>query len=351
MTDNALIVAPRRNHNDLVEQNQAIVDLKQNVFRVGIHFGEPFKGAGKPVLLKPGAEMLCSLFGLRPRYNPITLVEQWEPALFHYRYECELISIETGQVVGSGIGSCNSMEDKYRWRKAERTCPICGLENIRKSNKDDGWYCWAKTGGCGAQFKGTDPAIVDQKPGKVPNEDIYTLVNTIDKMAQKRSLLAATLVATGASAYFTQDIEDFPGAVIEGEVTEHPSSSAPPPAPKSPAPSTSAPRPAPQAPAPLPQPPMHGDELLNAKTLPQVIDTVITMSPDIDPADEKNAKYHAGGRIKKALGYETKVGWNVIFNCNISVADVFAAVEDYIATQDEPDPDPDADMATIERPY
>jgi hypothetical protein len=30
-------------------------------------------------------------------------------------------------------------------------------------------------------------------------------------MAQKRALVAAVLVATGASAYFTQDVEDFPG--------------------------------------------------------------------------------------------------------------------------------------------
>jgi hypothetical protein len=41
-------------------------------------------------------------------------------------------------------------------------------------------------------------------------------VNTILKMAQKRALIAATLIATGASDYFTQDMEDF----IQGEFTE-----------------------------------------------------------------------------------------------------------------------------------
>lgn len=99
-------------------------------------------------------------------------------------------------------------------------------------------------------------------------------------------------------------------------------------------------------------PPLNGNELLSYQTLQQVIEAVITMSPDIDPADEKTAKYHAGGRIKKALGYETKVGWNVIFNCNIPVAEVFAAVEAYIAAQENANLDPDASItATKGEPF
>ena len=34
------------------------------------------------------------------------------------------------------------------------------------------------------------------------------MVNTIQKMAQKRALVAATLIATSASEFFTQDVED-----------------------------------------------------------------------------------------------------------------------------------------------
>ncbi|MFB2835053.1 hypothetical protein [Floridanema evergladense] len=45
------------------------------------------------------------------------------------------------------------------------------------------------------------------KDGK-PNPRIYDAVNTICKMAQKRSLVAAVLIATGASEFFTQDLED-----------------------------------------------------------------------------------------------------------------------------------------------
>ena len=43
---------------------------------------------------------------------------------------------------------------------------------------------------------------------RVPNPDIADVVNTIQKMAQKRALVAATLIATSASEFFTQDVED-----------------------------------------------------------------------------------------------------------------------------------------------
>ena len=43
---------------------------------------------------------------------------------------------------------------------------------------------------------------------RMPNEDIYSLVNTIEKMACKRALVHAVIGATRSSALFTQDVED-----------------------------------------------------------------------------------------------------------------------------------------------
>jgi hypothetical protein len=37
---------------------------------------------------------------------------------------------------------------------------------------------------------------------------VADVVNTIQKMAQRRALVAATLIATSASEFFTQDVED-----------------------------------------------------------------------------------------------------------------------------------------------
>jgi hydroxymethylpyrimidine/phosphomethylpyrimidine kinase len=50
--------------------------------------------------------------------------------------------------------------------------------------------------------------IANQKTGLIPNSEIFDQINTIQKMAQKRSLVGAVLIATGASKFFTQDLED-----------------------------------------------------------------------------------------------------------------------------------------------
>jgi len=214
-------------HNVVVQRNAALMQLRDHMFQVGLHYGEPFKGSGKPTLLKPGAEIILARFKLWPDFIDRGCVERWDgdAPVFHYRYECKLRHRETGEIWGAGLGSCNSMEDKYRWRKQERTCPECGAAAIKRSrypeNKPQnqrGWYCHTKAGGCNAKFAPDDERITSQSEGKVPNDEVFTLVNTIDKMAQKRALVAAVLVATGASTYFTQDVEDFPG--YAGEIID-----------------------------------------------------------------------------------------------------------------------------------
>jgi len=69
--------------------------------------------------------------------------------------------------------------------------------------------CFKKQGGCGAKYRDGDAGIESQPTGRVPNPDIADQVNTIQKMAQKRSLIAAVLIAVNASEFFTQDVEDF----------------------------------------------------------------------------------------------------------------------------------------------
>jgi hypothetical protein len=214
MSDKAVVIYDEQQHQELLARIHAIETMREGVFIKDVHFGEPYKGAGKPVLLKPGAETIMSRFHLWPEFIERSTVEKWDvdAPVFHYRYECRLVHRTTGEVWGAGIGSCNSLEDRYRWRKLERVCPKCGNATIIKGKAEfgGGWVCWAKKGGCGVKFKDGDPDIEGQPEGKVANDDVFTLVNTLDKMAQKRALVAAVLVATGASAYFTQDVEDFP---------------------------------------------------------------------------------------------------------------------------------------------
>lgn len=170
----------------------------------------------KPVLLKPGAEKLCNFFGLEPAFTPITEDADWtgehhngEP-FYYIRYRCTLT--RNGVVMGVGEGSCNSWESKYRWRESKRVCPACGKDAIIKGREEygGGWLCFAKKGGCGAKYPDKDKAIIDQPTGRVPNPDVADQVNTIQKMAQKRALVPATLLATSGSEFFTQDLEDAP---------------------------------------------------------------------------------------------------------------------------------------------
>lgn len=169
-------------------------------------------GTKKPTLFKPGADKLCELYGLSDSYSFVTKTEDWhaDPPLFDYTIRCELRHIETGLLVASGLGSCSSYEGKYRYREATRKCPKCDGEFIIKGKEEygGGWLCWRKKGGCGATFLEDDEAITKQEAGKVENEDIATLKNTILKMGKKRAKVDATLAATRSSGIFTQDMED-----------------------------------------------------------------------------------------------------------------------------------------------
>lgn len=169
-------------------------------------------GAPKPVLLKPGADKLCELYGLADDYKFIVRVEDFDKGLFDYTIKCILTDRRRGCLVATGLGNCNSLEQKYRWRDAKRLCPQCGKDAIIKGKEEygGGWLCFAKKGGCGAKFSDTDSAIVNQTVGRIANEDIADQKNTVLKMAKKRAKIDATLSATRSSGIFTQDLEDMP---------------------------------------------------------------------------------------------------------------------------------------------
>lgn len=236
----------------------AVIEIRQTTLQEGIDFGK-VPGTSKDVLLKPGAERLCSAFKLTPEFNGLTIIEDWQNGLFVYRYVCVLRHRETGEIYGSGIGSCNSKESKYAWRWIAEDRLPGDLDPLMLEHRDarktltefafaiekaetsgpyaksiDYWQMWqdavansraksitrkTSTGKELPAFELTT-GVVEYR---VSNPDIYDLVNTIDKMAQKRALIAATLIATNASEFFTQDMEDFAsvsGDVVEGKVED-----------------------------------------------------------------------------------------------------------------------------------
>jgi hypothetical protein len=197
-----------------VERYCAVTEFVSRVLRKDVDYGV-IPGTEKRTLLKPGAEKLTTFFGLSTRFHLLERIEDWtgerhggEP-FFYYLYRCQLSRGEL--LIAESDGSCNSRESKYRWREAQRICPACGVAAIIKGREEfgGGWLCFKKKGGCGAKYRDGDEQIESQQTGRISNPDIADQVNTIQKMAQKRSLIAAVLIAVNASEFFTQDVEDF----------------------------------------------------------------------------------------------------------------------------------------------
>lgn len=196
-----------------IERRRMITKFARTAMKEGTDYGV-VPGTEKKTLYKPGAEKLCTLFGLSWRLTPVETVLDWtgkdhggEP-FFYFSYKCELR--HGALLVGESEGSCNSWEKKYRYRQGERKCPKCGKAAIIKGKKEfgGGWVCLAKRGGCGAKFKDGDKEIESQSTGQVLNADIHDQVNTIQKMAEKRAFVGSTVIAVNASEFFSSDFDD-----------------------------------------------------------------------------------------------------------------------------------------------
>ena len=239
----AMSYMPVMGIEDAVDRRDAIVLFTRKVMKPGIDFGA-VPGTDKPTLLKPGAEKLCTLFGLTPRFEIVESTTDWSgkthgETFFYFHYRCMMYRGDA--LIATGEGSCNSMEGKYRYRwvneadvpahldKAtlktrggkisEFTFAIEKAETGGRYGKPAAYWqqfqdaIEAKTAKIikkkvkdGREF---DAWEIDSTLYRVPNPDVADQVNTIQKMAQKRALIAATLIAVNASEFYTQDMEDF----------------------------------------------------------------------------------------------------------------------------------------------
>lgn len=131
-----------------IGQMQAVLqkNLRQN------HDFGVVPGTKKPTLLKPGAEKILMLLGLRSEFEIADSTRDFENGFFQYQVRCRLYKNE--MLITEGLGACNTRESKY---------------------------------------KKLDP---------------FTIDNTVLKMAKKRALVDATLLVASLSDIFTQDLED-----------------------------------------------------------------------------------------------------------------------------------------------
>jgi hypothetical protein len=222
--------------DDCINRRQAVISFVKAIMVADTDYGR-IPGTAKDVLLKPGAEKLITFFGLSPEFVIINEVLDWDKPLFFYSYKCRLI--RNGVVIGEGDGSCNSRESRYAWRWiAQGDIGDQDISQCQRRGKsisefafaiDKGetegqygkpqtyWDMWTSAIANGSAIavkkatktgKELDAWSMSGYEYRVPNPDICDLVNTIQKMAQKRALIAATLIGVNASEFFTQDLED-----------------------------------------------------------------------------------------------------------------------------------------------
>ena len=217
---------------EMVARIEAKRQFFAKVMRKGEHYGLPpgmeKKGKDgkepKPSLFKSGAELLLSSMG----YSAVITEDQ--PSIKDYKgtldgepliafYHCCSIYKQIGPgkddriLIAQASGCCTSRESKYRYRSTRRTCPLCKAQAIFPGKKDEAgnrqWFCSTRENGCGVNYDGNDHRILSQPDsGRGPNPDIADQENAILKISQKRAMVAATLIATGCSDIFTQDLED-----------------------------------------------------------------------------------------------------------------------------------------------
>jgi hypothetical protein len=196
------IVVQELSVDDVREQVNKIQILMKSIMKPDEHYGI-IPGTSNPTLYKAGAEKLCFTFRLVPEFE----IKRNDLPNNHREYEikCTLRNAVTGAVMGQGVGSCSTMEKKYRYRNDAdfevTDLPIPADSKEKKTEyrkqgfgmkKVDGIWLWVK-------YKGEKA---------VENPDIADTYNTVLKIGKKRAHVDATISTCAASDIFTQDIED-----------------------------------------------------------------------------------------------------------------------------------------------
>jgi len=225
------------------------VDFSKSILKKDLDFGE-IPGTNKPTLYKAGAEKLRFVYGFGVEMSLVKEVMDLDRPFIKYTYRCTIVS-KSGQKLAECDGSCNSLEPKfgYLWKTKEELPAGFNTEGLPVKtsgknlsefefaiNKSETSGQYGKPAEYWQKFKdaisnGTAKQVIKKsKAGKemvayelneaatvyrVLNPDVIGVDNTLMKMAQKRAFVGATLLATGASEFFTQDIEDME---INGQV-------------------------------------------------------------------------------------------------------------------------------------
>ena len=180
----------------LLHRVERIREIQAKVMKEGVDYGT-IPGCGdKPTLLKPGAETLLMAFEMAALPDQMSIQDLGGDDEVRYRVVAPIYHVPTNRLCGNGVGECSSMEEKYKWRKA-----ICD-EEFNETDPERRRLKYYKDGGTAKQIR-TNKADV---------------ANTILKMSKKRALVDGALTVTAASRTFSQDLEEIPEEMRNGDV-------------------------------------------------------------------------------------------------------------------------------------
>jgi hypothetical protein len=240
------------NVTEVIAHVRLIEQVKEMVMKDGTHYGKVPGCGDKPTLLKPGAEKLLFVFGLRQE----TAVAIKELPAGHREYTVTTTVLSRdGVQLAQGVGICSTMESKYRYRGAKADDKVTDVAvppaywNRRKAqaSPQELQQILAQAVGRAGRFgtKKVDETWMvtergEETGGKVENPDIADVYNTVLKMAKKRSMVDGALTATASSDFFAQDLEELEGreeAALEreekaGRLKKEPVKQEPPPKPR-----------------------------------------------------------------------------------------------------------------------
>lgn len=169
---------------------KAMIELKKDFLKDNLKPGierdyAEIPGTKKLSLLKPGAEKLLDWHGYFASFECISEKEDWEIGLFAYTYRCTIKQKGSNLPVADCEGDASSYESKYKFEwKYDHELP----KNVDPSTLP------SKTYGKTVRYQVMAANLADRR-------------NTVRKMAQKRALIGATVLATATSDLFAADVD------------------------------------------------------------------------------------------------------------------------------------------------
>jgi hypothetical protein len=201
MSDSGSVMEMANKLEEMKEKLKLVKQFFKEVMEKDVDYGI-IPGTDKPALYQPGADKINALYNFSKVIADKEENKDYNTGHYDATVKVRLIHRGTGVLISEGEGSCSTRESKYHYRwVGERDVPkgvdLATLPCKEYENKTTGAK-WSKY--------------------RIENEDLFSLWNTVLKMAVKRAYIAATLSGTGLSGIFSQE-EDELDAWIEGETT------------------------------------------------------------------------------------------------------------------------------------